>query len=47
MKVAHLTEVVLALNGANARYLIVGGLAVNAHGYSQLQIVHDEDQSCE
>jgi hypothetical protein len=32
MKIAHLVDIVQALNRANVRYLIVGGLAVNAHG---------------
>ncbi len=30
---ASLEAVIVALNGAEVRYLVVGGLAVNAHGY--------------
>jgi len=41
MRVAHLIDVVEALNGAGVRYLIVGGLAVNAHGY--LRYTNDVD----
>lgn len=33
MKLASLEAVVAALNGGNVRYLVAGGLAVNAHGY--------------
>ncbi len=33
MKLDHVTAVVQALNQAKVRYLIVGGLAVNAHGH--------------
>lgn len=33
MKLEHVTAVVHALNQAKVRYLIVGGLAVNAHGH--------------
>ena len=33
MKVASLQAIIAALNGAEVRYLIVGGLAVVAHGY--------------
>jgi hypothetical protein len=33
MKLASLEAIVAALNSGNVRYLIAGGLAVNAHGY--------------
>lgn len=33
MKLAHVIAVVKGLNEAGVRYLIVGGLAVNAHGH--------------
>jgi len=33
MKLASLEAIVRALNEGNVRYLIAGGLAVNAHGY--------------
>ncbi len=33
MKHAHLVHIVSALNLAAVRYLIVGGVAVNVHGY--------------
>jgi hypothetical protein len=33
MKLRALEAVVLALNAAGVRYLVAGGLAVNAHGY--------------
>ncbi len=33
MKLASLEAIVRSLNEGNVRYLIVGGLAVNAHGY--------------
>lgn len=36
MKVASLEAILHALNGAQVRYLIVGGLAVAAHGYGRL-----------
>lgn len=35
MKLASLESIVRALNDAEARYLIVGGLAVTAHGYGR------------
>lgn len=35
MKLASLKSIVRALNDAEARYLIVGGLAVTAHGYGR------------
>jgi len=41
MKAAHLVDIVQALNGEHVRYLIVGGLAVNAHGY--LRYTNDVD----
>jgi hypothetical protein len=41
MKAAHLVEIVQALNGAGVRYLVVGGLAVNAHGF--LRYTNDVD----
>jgi hypothetical protein len=33
MKLATLEKIFSALNAANVRYLVAGGLAVNAHGY--------------
>ena len=36
MKAASVEAILRALNGAGARYLIVGGLAVAAHGYGRL-----------
>lgn len=36
MEVRSIEAIVRALNNANVRYLIVGGLAVNAHGYVRL-----------
>lgn len=36
MEVRSVEAVVQALNSAGVRYLIVGGLAVNAHGYVRL-----------
>jgi predicted nucleotidyltransferase len=36
MEVRSVQAIVRALNAANVRYLIVGGLAVNAHGYERL-----------
>ncbi len=36
MEVRSVEAIVGALNGAGVRYLIVGGLAVNAHGYARL-----------
>jgi hypothetical protein len=41
MKATHLIEIVQALNEGQVRYLIVGGLAVNAHGY--LRYTNDVD----
>lgn len=35
MKVASLAEVARALNAAGVRYIVVGGLAVVAHGYGR------------
>ena len=36
MEVRSVEAIVVALNSAKVRYLIVGGLAVNAHGYERL-----------
>jgi hypothetical protein len=36
MEVRSVEAIVRALNAANVQYLIVGGLAVNAHGYVRL-----------
>jgi len=36
MEVRSVEAIVRALNGAKVQYLIVGGLAVNAHGYVRL-----------
>jgi len=36
MEVRSIEAIVRALNAANVQYLIVGGLAVNAHGYERL-----------
>jgi len=36
MEVRSIEIIVKALNGAKAQYLIVGGLAVNAHGFVRL-----------
>ncbi len=36
MEVRSIEGIVQALNSANVRYLIVGGLAVNAHGFVRL-----------
>lgn len=36
MEVRSVEAIVRALNGADAKYLIVGGLAVNAHGFVRL-----------
>lgn len=41
MKLASLEALVGALNSGNVRYLIAGGLAVNAHGY--LRFTQDVD----
>lgn len=41
MKVASLESIVRALNESGVRYLIAGGLAVNAHGY--LRFTNDVD----
>lgn len=35
MKVASLTEIVRALHGSGVRFIVVGGLAVVAHGYGR------------
>ena len=36
MEVRSVEAIVVALNAGNVKYLIVGGLAVNAHGYERL-----------
>ena len=41
MKVSSFEAVAAALNGACVRYLVAGGLAVNAHGY--VRLTHDVD----
>jgi predicted nucleotidyltransferase len=41
VKLASLVAIVRSLNDGNVRYLIAGGLAVNAHGY--LRFTHDVD----
>ncbi len=41
MKLQSLEEIFRKLNDAGVRYLVVGGLAVNAHGYQRL--THDLD----
>lgn len=41
MKLASIEAIVRALNGAGVRYLVAGGLAVNAHGY--LRFTKDAD----
>ena len=41
MKLASYEAVIAALNDAGVRYLVAGGLAVNAHGY--LRFTHDLD----
>ncbi len=41
MRVASFESIVRALNEAGVRYLIAGGLAVNAHGY--LRFTNDID----
>lgn len=41
MKLRSFAAIVTALNDANTRYLVVGGLAVNAHGY--LRYTRDVD----
>ena len=38
MKLADVEAILRALNGAHVRYLIVGGLAVVAHGYPRLTV---------
>lgn len=35
MKLTSFEAIIRALNRANVRYLVVGGLAVNAHGYAR------------
>jgi len=41
MKLASLEAIVHALNEVDVRYLVAGGLAVNAYGY--LRLTHDVD----
>ena len=41
MKLAGFEAIVHALNGAEVRFIVVGGLAVNAHGY--LRFTNDVD----
>jgi hypothetical protein len=41
VKLTSFEAIVRALNGAGVRYLIAGGLAVNAHGY--LRFTKDAD----
>ena len=41
MKLATFDAIVAALDGAGVRYLVAGGLAVNAHGY--LRMTNDVD----
>jgi hypothetical protein len=41
MNLASVCEILGALNRANTRYLIAGGMAVNAHGYLRLTQVLD------
>jgi hypothetical protein len=38
MEVRSIETIVKALNGAKVQYLIVGGLAVSAHGYDRLTV---------
>jgi hypothetical protein len=35
MRVTSFEKIVLALNAAKVRFLVAGGLAVNAHGYAR------------
>jgi hypothetical protein len=35
MKLTSFEKIIRALNGANVRFLVAGGLAVNAHGYAR------------
>ena len=41
MKLATFDAIVAALDGSGVRYLVAGGLAVNAHGY--LRMTNDVD----
>jgi hypothetical protein len=41
MKLSSFEAIVGALNEAGVRYLVVGGIAVNAHGY--LRVTNDVD----
>lgn len=36
MELSAVTAIASALNDAGVRYLVVGGLAVNAHGYVRM-----------
>src|ERR1035438_5157485 len=38
MEVRSIETIIKALNGAKVQYLIVGGLAVSAHGYDRLTV---------
>ena len=38
MTVSSFRQIVESLNAANVRYLVVGGIAVNAHGYIRLTV---------
>jgi hypothetical protein len=38
MEVRSVEAIVRALNDAGVKYLIVGGIAVNAHGYERLTV---------
>ena len=38
MRVDHLNQLFSALNGADVRYVVVGGLAVVAHGHARLTV---------
>ncbi len=42
MKLASFEAIVRSLNAAGVRYLIAGGLAVNAHGYLMKEAVGRE-----
>jgi len=41
MKVSSFEAIAAALNSAGVRYIVAGGLAVNAHGY--VRLTHDVD----
>ncbi len=38
MTKGSLIEIIRVLNGADARYMVVGGIAVNAHGYMRMTV---------